>query len=338
MSRTTRLIGVTAGFAVLAAVSYLLLIGLGPLRLSPWQVIDVLTGGGSSRAITVVWDLRLPVAIAAVIVGAGLGVAGAWTQTMSRNPLASPDILGVSGGAAVFVVAGTVVTRPALFGDLPTVWWRALFALAGAAVIVVLLVALGGFGTSQRIVVVGFALSLMCHALVSYLLVRADITRAADAQTWLAGSTGFVRADMLPALCLGIAPFAVLGLLQWRTLPLLAHNDEVVSSLGVSVSRVRARLLIAATGIVAVIVALVGPIGFIALLAPQLARLVARTPTPHPLASAAAGSALLTGCAVIAALLPASVPVGVVSAAIGGVGLLILVLRSATLTRKELAV
>ncbi|WP_336619927.1 iron chelate uptake ABC transporter family permease subunit, partial [Alloscardovia omnicolens] len=93
-----------------------------------------------------VWDLRLPVAIATVLVGAALGLAGAWTQTMARNPLASPDILGVSGGAAVLVVAGTVVTRPAWSEGVPTFWWRAALALLGALVIVGLLVLLGGFG------------------------------------------------------------------------------------------------------------------------------------------------------------------------------------------------
>jgi len=289
------------------------------------EVIEVLTGGGTQQAINVVWDLRLPVAIATVLVGAALGLAGAWTQTMARNPLASPDILGVSGGAAVLVVAGTVVTRPAWSEGVPTFWWRAALALLGALVIVGLLVLLGGFGTSQRVVVIGLALSFLTQSLVQYLLLRADLTRATDAQTWLAGSTGFVRMEALLPMVLGLLPFVVLGLCVTRDVPLLSHDDATASTLGVNVTRVRAILLIAATGIVAVVVSFVGPIGFVALLAPQLAKLVAGTPTPHPLCSTFAGAALLAACAVVAGALPFTSPVGLVTAIIGGPALVLLV-------------
>lgn len=324
-SRSRRILAATSGFALVAAFCYCLILGQGAVKLSPMEVIEVLTGGGTQQAINVVWDLRLPVAIATVLVGAALGLAGAWTQTMARNPLASPDILGVSGGAAVLVVAGTVVTRPAWSEELPTFWWRAALALVGALVIVGLLVLLGGFGTSQRVVVIGLALSFLTQSLVQYLLLRADLTRATDAQTWLAGSTGFVRMEALLPMVLGLLPFVVLGLCVTRDVPLLSHDDATASTLGVNVTRVRAILLIAATGIVAVVVSFVGPIGFVALLAPQLAKLVAGTPTPHPLCSTFAGSALLAACAVVAGALPFTSPVGLVTAIIGGPALVLLV-------------
>lgn len=324
-SRSRRILAATSGFALVAAFCYCLILGQGAVKLSPLEVIEVLTGGGTQQAINVVWDLRLPVAIATVLVGAALGLAGAWTQTMARNPLASPDILGVSGGAAVLVVAGTVVTRPAWSEELPTFWWRAALALVGALVIVGLLVLLGGFGTSQRVVVIGLALSFLTQSLVQYLLLRADLTRATDAQTWLAGSTGFVRTEALLPMALGLLPFVALGLCVTRDVPLLSHDDATASTLGVNVTRVRAILLIAATGIVAVVVSFVGPIGFVALLAPQLAKLVAGTPTPHPLCSTFAGSALLAACAVVAGALPFTSPVGLVTAIIGGPALVLLV-------------
>lgn len=324
-SRSRRILAATSGFALVAAFCYCLILGQGAVKLSPMEVIEVLTGGGTQQAINVVWDLRLPVAIATVLVGAALGLAGAWTQTMARNPLASPDILGVSGGAAVLVVAGTVVTRPAWSEGVPTFWWRAALALVGALVIVGLLVLLGGFGTSQRVVVIGLALSFLTQSLVQYLLLRADLTRATDAQTWLAGSTGFVRMEALLPMVLGLLPFVVLGLCVTRDVPLLSHDDATASTLGVNVTRVRAILLIAATGIVAVVVSFVGPIGFVALLAPQLAKLVAGTPTPHPLCSTFAGSALLAACAVVAGALPFTSPVGLVTAIIGGPALVLLV-------------
>ena len=110
-------------------------------------------------------------------------------------------------------------------------------------------VALGGVGTSDRIVLTGFALSLMLHAAVSYLLLKAEVLRAVEAQTWLAGSTGFVRIDGVIALSVGVLPFVALGLWCGRDLPLLAHDDTSATALGVNLKARRAALLVAATGI-----------------------------------------------------------------------------------------
>lgn len=326
-----------AGFVLAAAASYVLLLGSGPLPLSPGEVLAALTGRGGYAATTVVWDIRLPVAIATALVGAALGIAGAWTQAMSRNPLASPDVLGVSGGAAVAVVAGTVLARPAWSQGVDAFWWRAGLAGVGALLVVVALLALGGFGTSQRVILIGFALSLLCQALVSYFLVRADLTHATDAQVWLAGSTGFVRWEAVWPMCLGLLPFLALGAARYRDLPLLAHDDALATSLGVRVARTRAALLIAATGAVAVVVSVVGPIGFVALIAPQVARLASGAPTPPPWNSAAAGAALLLLCSVVAARLPVSIPVGLVTSALGGVTLVALVVAAAVRMRKGMA-
>lgn len=314
--------------ALIAAVSYFLMLGAGPVKLSPAEVFDTLTGGGDARSIRVVWDLRIPVALTTLIVGAALGFAGALTQTMARNPLASPDILGVSGGAAVLVVLGTAVVRPAFAEGIDNFWWRAALALVGATAVVLVLLVLGGFGSSQRVVLIGLALSLLANATVSYLLVRANLQRAADAQTWLAGSTGFVRGDVIVPMLLGLAPFVVLAMWVARDLPILAHDDQTAFSLGVPVRRVRALLLLCATAIVAVSVAVVGPIGFVALVAPQVARLVLAAPTPPPLGSAVAGAALLASCAVLSVYLPFTAPVGLVTAVVGGPVLVVLVLRT----------
>lgn len=297
--------------------------------MSPAEVLGVLNGRGTHREIAVVWDLRMPVAVATLIVGAALGMAGAWTQTMARNPLASPDILGVTSGAAVMVVLGSVSFQPSFVSGLPEFWWRACLAMIGSLAVLLLLTLLGGVGTSNRIVLTGFALSVMLQAAVSYLLVRAEVLRAAEAQTWLAGSTGFVRMEAILPLLAGLAPFVAVGLWCGRDLPLLAHDDSSAATLGVSVKAQRTALLICASGVSAVVVSVVGPIGFIALIAPHLGRIVARTPTPSPAVSAAAGAALLSVCAVTAGLIPSSAPVGSVSSVIGGVALVALVSRRA---------
>lgn len=333
--RTRRAVLVTVILSVLAATAYFLLLGYGPVPLSPLEVFDVLTGGGDQRAVAVVWDLRLPEAVASVIIGAALGMAGAWTQTMARNPLASPDILGVSGGAAVCVVAGTVLAQPAFAAYIPGFWWRALLALVGAVIVVVLLFLLGGVGTGNRVVLVGLALSLLSQSLVHYLVVKADLTRAAEAQMWLAGSTGFIRPEALPPLLLALLPFVALGLWCQRDLRLLAHDDATSLSLGVHVTRIRMLLLIAATGVVAVVVSVAGPIGFIALVAPQIARLAARAPTPQAIPSAAAGAAMLTLCNVLAGLLPFTAPVGLVAAILGGPILVWLVWKESQKFRRD---
>ena len=323
--RRRRTAAAGAVFAIVAGAAYLVLLGQGALELSPARVVDVLTGGGTNREIMAVWDLRMPVALATLIVGAALGMAGAWTQSMSRNMLASPDILGVTSGAAAFVVLGSITYRPSFADEIPVFWWRALLALVGAAAVVVVLALIGGIGTSDRIVIVGLALTLMLHAAVSYLLLRAEILRAAEAQTWLAGSTEFVRMDAILPLLLGLAPFVALGVWCGRDLPVLAHDDDSAAMLGVSVTAQRRALLIAATGVSAVVVAAAGPIGFVALIAPHFGRLVAGTPTPSPVVAGAAGAAILGVCAVIVGFIPSTAPVGAVSAALGGVVLVVLV-------------
>ena len=252
--RHARVLASTLAFILIALIAYLVLLGQGSVELSPRQVIDVLTGGGSESHIRVVWDLRLPVAIATVIVGTALGLAGSWTQTMARNPLASPDILGVTGGASVLVVLGTVHSRPSFAEGIPEFWWRACLATIGALLVVLLLATLGGIGTSNRIVIVGIALSLLFQAIVAYLMRSAQVLRAAEAQTWLAGSTGFVRMEVILPLLAALTPFLAIGIWCARELPLLAHDDSSAITLGVNISRQRALLLIAATGISAVVV------------------------------------------------------------------------------------
>lgn len=321
-------ISTTIEFLAIAAVCYVLLLGMGPTKMSPVEVIEVLTGGGTRQAINVVWDLRLPVAVATVVVGAALGLAGSWTITMTRNPLASPDFLGVSGGASVMVVAGTSFIGPALSLGLSGFWARAGLAMIGSLLVLGLLIALGGFGGSRRIVLIGFSLSLMCQSAVSYMLLKAEINSSSQSQLWLAGSTGMVRSDAILPLVLGAIPFVLIASLVGHQVKYLAHDDDTALTLGIDISRVRTMLLICATGLVAVTVSVVGPITFVALVAPHLARLVARTPVPTQWASAAAGAAILSACAVATSMLPISVPVGLMTSIFGGVCLVLLTLVS----------
>lgn len=303
--------------AALGILAYVALLCLGPVMLSPLDVLAALTGGGSARAVHVVWELRLPVAIVTALTGAALATAGYWSSSVARNPLASPDMLGISGGAAVFVVAFPVTDF----------WTRAGLALAGALTFLCVLLLLGFRRSIQQLILIGVALALFAQSAVSYLLLRADLMRATEAQVWLTGSTGFARWEVVVPLVLGLLPFLALGLSQHRDLPILAHDDATAISLGVRISRVRVLLIVAATGIAAVVVSVVGPLAFVALVAPQLARMMGG----GVVLSAMTGATLLLVCAVVAVLLPVSVPVGLLTSAIGGVMLVYLVVSRRTM-------
>ncbi|MDU0479356.1 iron ABC transporter permease [Staphylococcus chromogenes] len=309
---------------LLAAGGYLAALSVGALFVGPADVIAVLNGGGPASMVNIIWELRLPVAIVTAVAGAALAIAGAWTQTLARNPLASPDLLGISGGASLAVVAATALT------DVNNAWLRSGYALAGAVAMLALLLVLGRKEPIDRLIVIGVALALFAQGAVSFLLLRADILRATEAQVWLAGSTAFARWEVVAPLLIGLVPFVLLGLSQHRDMRILAHDDVTALALGVRVSRTRLLFVVAATGIVAVIVSIVGPITFVALVAPQLARLIGNTPTPPVLLSALTGAALLLWCATIAAALPVTVPVGLLTSALGGVMLVYLMMMQRT--------
>ncbi|AKK03749.1 FecCD family ABC transporter permease [Corynebacterium epidermidicanis] len=308
----------------LAAGGYLATLCVGAVFISPAHVVAVLNGGGPANVVNIIWELRLSVAIVTAVAGAALAIAGAWTQTIARNPLASPDLLGVSGGASLAVVAATALT------DVTNAWFRSGYALAGAVAMLALLLLLGRKEPIDRLIIIGVALALFAQGAVSYLLLRADILRATEAQVWLAGSTAFARWEVVLPLLIGLLVFVLLGLSPHRDLRIVAHDDVTAIALGVRVQRTRLLLILAATGIVAVVVSIVGPITFVALVAPQLARLIGHTPTPPVLLSALTGAALLLWCATIAAALPVTAPVGLLTSALGGVMLVNLMMMQRT--------
>lgn len=215
------------------------------------------------------------------------------------------------GGAAVGAVASLSLGNS---GGASTTAW----ALVGAAVTVAAVLSIAGIKNVTRLILIGFAVALFTQAVVSYLILTADIRDAATSQVWLSGSTGLVRSPDLPRLILGVIPFLLLGLIGAHNLPILSHDDATIAGLGVRAGAERARFIIAATGCVGVVVSIVGPIGFIALIAPHLARIATRAPLASPLVSTAAGAALMGLCEVAAEFLPFTVPVGIITLAIGG--------------------
>jgi ABC-type enterobactin transport system permease subunit len=308
-----------AGLLALAAAAAfaVLCIGSGQYAMGFGRVLDALTGHGSPADTFIVRELRLPRACVALAVGAALGLAGAVFQAVVRNPLGSPDLLGFTSGSAT----GALVAIVYLGGSAGAV---ATGAAAGGIATGVLVYALAwrrgvhGF----RLVLTGIGLTAALTGVNGYLLTRAQLTDAARAVLWQTGSLdgrgwdnvaplAVAMAVVVPALLLGCGP----------ALRMLEMGDDTASALGVRVERVRLALIGGAVILTALAAAAAGPVAFVALTAPQLARRATRAPGPHLLPAMAVGAALLTASDWIAqrAFDDHPLPVGVVTGLLGGV-------------------
>ncbi|WP_424210828.1 FecCD family ABC transporter permease [Streptomyces sp. BI20] len=318
---------------VITAVAFLLFclsIALGDFPLSLSQVVSTLFGFGEQVDQFVIMDLRMPRALAGLVVGVALGVSGALTQSIARNPLASPDILGVTGGAsavAVFLVTVSGGTAGAIVNSvgLPA---AALAGGLGTGLLVYFMAwrrGVDGF----RLILIGISVSAVMQAVTTWLLVTADIRDVARAQAWLVGSLdGRSWDEVWTALWGTLALLVVVGCVAFQFKP-LHFGDDVAAGLGVRYGLVRAVLLLCAVLLAGMAVSAAGPVPFVALVAPQVAMRLTGSPTPPFVASAATGAALLIGSDLVArTALPVTLPVGVVTAAIGGPFLVYLLVRA----------
>lgn len=318
---------------LLAAAGFLvfcLSISVGDFPIGLSRVIATLLGRGEQVDEFVVMDLRMPRALAGLVVGVALGVSGAITQSVARNPLASPDVLGITGGAsmvAVFLVTVSGGTAAAVVSSVG-LSAAALAGGLGAGLLVYFLAwrrGIDGF----RLILIGLSVSAMTEAVTTWLLVSADIRDVARSQAWLVGSLDNRSWDEVRlALWCSLALMAVVACVAFQFKP-MHLGDEVAAGLGVRYTRVRAVLLLCAVLLAAVAVSAAGPVPFVALVAPQVAMRLARCPTPPMVASGLTGALLLTGSDLVArSALPIGLPVGVVTAAIGGPFLVYLLVRA----------
>ncbi|MFJ3617267.1 FecCD family ABC transporter permease [Streptomyces iakyrus] len=324
------LVGVSLLLAAAAFLVFCVSIGVGDFPIGLPQVIRTLLGRGEQVDEFVIMDLRMPRALAGLVVGIALGVSGAITQSIARNPLASPDVLGITTGASAVAVFLVTVSGGAAAAVTDTVGLSAA-ALAGGlgtGLLVYFLAwrrGIDGF----RLILIGISVSAVMEAVTTWLLVTADIRDVAQAQAWLVGSLddrswGEVQVALWGTLVLLVVVAAVA--FQFKP---MHFGDEVAAGLGVRYAAVRAVLLLCAVLLAGVAVSAAGPVPFVALVAPQVAMRLARCPTPPMLASGLVGALLLIGSDLVArAVLPVSLPVGVVTAAIGGPFLVYLLVRA----------
>lgn len=325
---SVRLTLISAVLFICACLLVLVALSLGSTDLSWGQTVQALAGTGEESHRRVVVEWRLPVALAALAFGALLGVGGAIVQSLTRNPLGSPDVIGFDAGAFTAVTIAMLVLGTREYWDL------ALAALAGGLLTAVAVYVLAYRGGVQgfRLIIVGIGLSAMLGSLNAYLITRADIDDAMTVGFWTAGSLHRVTwAGLQPALLLALV-IGIATVLLAPSLRRLELGDDVATTHGTRTGRTRLCLLVVAVSTVALVTAAAGPIGFVALAAPQIARRLTRAPGVSVLAAAAMGALLLAAAHLISVAAATSyrpIPVGLITVIIGGVYLMWLVTREA---------
>ncbi|MYT72756.1 FecCD family ABC transporter permease [Streptomyces sp. cg28] len=314
-----RTVVVVAALVVAVLAASVVLIGTGDFPIPATDVLRTLAGHGNAGQEFIINDLRLPRALVGLLVGGALGLSGALFQSISRNPLGSPDVLGLSQGAT----AGALVMIVIFGGSAVQV---ALGALVGGLVTGVAIYVLawkrGVHG--YRLVLVGIGVSAFVTAVNGYLLTKADFVDAARATVWMTGSlNGRDWTQVWPLLLLFVV---IAPLVAWygRPLRMLEMGDDAAGALGVPVERTRMLLLAASVVLTAAATAAAGPVTFVALTAPQIARRLTRSPGPNLLAATVLGATLLivADLASQRAFGADQLPVGVVTGVVGGVYLL----------------
>ncbi len=307
----------------LLAGMFALTLSLGQSYTPPGEVIRILLGEEVQGAGFTVSQLRLPRAVLCVLAGLSFGIAGVAFQTMLRNPLASPDIVGVSSGASAAAVFAIVVLS--MKGP----------AVSLVAVIAGLAVALSVYGLSfrngvagTRLILVGIGVSAMLESLVAYILTQAPEWTLQEVLRWLTGSVNGARLDQAMPLLAALVIFGGLALGCGRNLMALRLGDDTAAALGVRVSLTRLVIIVSAVGLIATATAVTGPIAFVAFLSGPIAARIAGPRGSLLVPSALVGALLvLAGDYVGQFLLPIRYPVGVVTGALGAPFLIYLLIR-----------
>ncbi|WP_404379171.1 FecCD family ABC transporter permease [Caenispirillum salinarum] len=282
----------------------------------------------SEMAETVVWQFRFPRTLAAILAGALLALSGATLQNVTRNPLADPSLVGVSQGAGLAVVTAIVV-----FPELPQAL-RPVLGFVGALGVAALIQSITGRragGATMRFILTGIGVAAFLSAATSALLTYGQIDRAISALGWLAGSVHAANWTDVAVLGAGLLLLAPALFAASRPMAAMRFGPDVAAGLGVRVGRTRLGLVTLSVALAAVAVAMVGPIGFVGLVAPHLARRLTYSGVGLHLTLSAAVGALLVGAADLAGralFAPIQLPAGVVTAVVGAPVFVLLILRT----------
>ena len=315
-----RTLAVTGLLSAVITVMVIFALMLGDYPLGPGEVIASLLGTGDDPlAQFFVRDLRAPRVVTALLIGAALGTSGAIFQTLTGNPLGSPDITGFTVGAATGALLQIIV-----FGGGPlAIGLGALFGGSATGILVYLLSRSNGI-TGTRFVLIGIGVAAVLQGVNGLLIVRASLTAAQTAAQWLAGSFNATTWGETVTLTVVLMILIPCTLTLSRPLGVMLTGPDLAAGLGVPVDTRRIQLIVLGVALVAVCVAVAGPIAFIALAAPQLARRLTHTSGPGIGTAALMGGFLVLTSDVISQRLfaPTQLPVGVVTGSLGGVYLI----------------
>ena len=319
-----------AALLALAALATLATLMTGPTLTTPGELLRILAGHDVPGAGFAVRDLRLPRAALSILAGMSFGLGGVIFQTLLRNPLASPDIIGISAGASAAAVFAIVI----LGWSGTAVSVTAVIAAMAVALLIYLLAWRDGV-SGARLILVGIGLSAMLDSMIAYVVARAPAWTMQDAMRWLTGSVnGATLGDALPVL-LSLLVFGSLLLARRGNLDAMRLGDDTAAALGVPLGPEKALAVLAAVGLIAVATAVSGPIAFVAFLSGPIARRIAG-PGPAPLVPAALIGALLVllGDYIGQHMLATRFPVGVVTGVLGAPYLIYLIVRSNRASRE----
>ncbi|QAY73673.1 iron ABC transporter permease [Agromyces protaetiae] len=324
-ARSARSILVTSALAVAVAVGFVVSMMLGSYVLDAGSVVAATLGlPAEASAVFVVRELRLPRALTAVFVGLALGAAGIVFQRLLRNPLAAPDMIGISAGASTAAVAAIVFTSA---GGLLLPAAAVVGGLATAIVVYLLAWRRGVAG--NRFVLVGIGVAALLESITGYLLTRAEISDARAAITWLVGSVGLAGPEVLTALVLAVLALVPLLAVIGRASGVLELGTDAARGLGLRPQAATALVLGASVVLVAAATAAAGPIAFVALMAGPIAERLLGTGGARVVASALVGAILVTAADLIAQhALPTPISTGIVTGLVGAPYIAWLLIRS----------
>jgi iron complex transport system permease protein len=307
---------------VVAAI-FVFTLSVGQTVTPPGEVLRVLMGESVPGASFTVGQLRLPRAVLAILAGLSFGLGGVAFQIMLRNPLASPDIIGISSGAGAAAVFAIIVL--AMKGPMVSVF--AVVAGLGVALLVYGLSSRNGVA-GTRLVLVGIAVSAMLESVISYILSQAPAWNLQEAMRWLTGSVNGMQLAQAVPLLLSLVVFGGLLLSRTKDLEALRLGDDTAAALGVRVSAARIMIIVGAVGVIASATAVTGPIAFVAFLSGPIATRIVGSSGSLLVPAALVGAVLVLGGDYIGQfLLPGRYPVGVVTGALGAPYLIFLIVR-----------
>lgn len=322
--RSRRWIIVVCALALLTAAAYVLSLMFGQTFYTPAEVWGVITGQQVPGASFTIGELRLPRASTALLTGVCFGMGGVVFQTMLRNPLASPDVIGISSGASAAAVIGIVILS---LDETPVSFLATGAALVAAMLIYLLAYKKGGSGA--RLILIGIGVAAIFNAVVSYVISRAAEWDLQTAMRWITGNLNDATWDRTVPLALVMIVVVPLLLVRSRDLEMLRLGDETAAALGLPVERRRITLIVLAVVLLAFATAAAGPISFVAFLAGPIAVRVL-----GPVGSPVLAAGLVGGLLVLVADFAAQyafgtrLPVGVITGVLGAPYLVYLLVRS----------